>query len=72
MGFGGPSPPPVPMPPPSAHPPVLGSATSALAAQNAKQRAAGAEGMGFDDTIATSPEGVKEKPNTQRATLLGQ
>lgn len=59
------------MPPPAAHPPVLGSTQTALAGQAAKQRAAAAEGMGEDNTVATSPQGLKA-PDTAKATLLGQ
>lgn len=72
MGFGsGPKPPSVAMPPPAAHPPVLGSSStnSALSSQKAQAAAAIAtEG----DTIATSPQGLKSKPKTANATLLGQ
>lgn len=56
--------------PPAAHPAVLGSATSALAGQNAKAAAGAAEGQGFDNTIQTTPKGL-EAPSTAKATLLG-
>lgn len=71
--FGGkPREPGVPMPPPAAHPPTLGSSQVALAGLQAKQKAAAAEGEGFDNTVGTSPGGLKEQPTTQKATLLGQ
>lgn len=73
MGFPSPpKPPSIPMPPPAAHPPSLGSSQEALTNIDARKRAASAAGMGFDNTIATSPEGVTTKPTTARATLLGQ
>lgn len=66
-----PSPGRVPMPPPAAHPQTLGSSAVAMAgAQNAAQ-AAKAEGMGFDNTVLTSPEGVRDRTQTAKATLLG-
>lgn len=69
MGMPKPSPPNIPMPPPSAHPPTLGSSTvnAALATQKA---GAAAEIMG--GTEKTSPQGLKTKPSTAQATLLGQ
>lgn len=73
MGFGsGPSAPPLQQPPPAAHPPTLGSAFTAIATQASNNAAKAAEGMGFDDTIKTSPQGDTTKPNTAPVTLLGQ
>ena len=73
MGFGkGPTPPPIALPPAAAHPPTLGSAFSAIATQASNNAAKAAEGMGFDNTIKTSPQGDTSKPNTAPATLLGQ
>lgn len=66
-----PSPPSIAMPPPAAHPPTLGSANVALAGAAAKMRAAAAEGAGFDNTVATSPQGLSKPANTAPATLLG-
>lgn len=73
MGFGETKPnvPQIGMPPPAAHPPILGSTQTALAGEAAKQKAAAAEGAGFDDTIATGPQGLKA-PATAKTTLLGQ
>lgn len=71
--FGGkPREPGVPMPPPAAHPPTLGSSQVALSGLEAGKKAAAAEGAGFDDTLETSGQGLKETPTTQKATLLGQ
>lgn len=70
MGFGGPKPTAPPIPPPAAHPAVLGSAQTALAGSQTKQSGAAAEGMGFGNTIQTSPEGLKA-PQTAKSTLLG-
>lgn len=73
MGFGGgPKAPSLTMPPPSAHPPTLGSAQVTEAAGIAKQKAAAAEGLGEDNTVATSPQGLQGKASTAPATLLGQ
>lgn len=71
MGFTSPSPPHLTTPPPAAHPPTLGSQaalTGTIAGRNAKL----AEGMGADDTIKTSPQGLTEKPSTAPVTLLGR
>jgi hypothetical protein len=70
MGFMQPKPPAARMPPPAAHPPSLGSAATALEQEASKKRAAEAEGMGMDDTIKTSPQGLTA-PQTARTTLLG-
>ncbi len=59
-------------PPPMAHPPTLGSASVALTGLEARQRAAAEEGQGFDNTIQTSPQGVKTPTTKPPATLLGQ
>lgn len=67
---GNPTPPPLPLPPPLAHPSVLGSTQSA--AINQAQKAAAAQGSGSNNTVATSPQGLKEKATTANATLLGQ
>jgi len=69
--FSPPKPPAVQMPPPAAHPPTLGSANVVAAQQAAKQRAAAAEGMGMDDTIKTSPQGLKAPATTANTTMLG-
>lgn len=71
MGFGGPKAPAAPLqPPPAANPAVLGSAQTALAASNTKKAGAVAEGQGFDNTIETSPQGLKP-PQTAKTSLLG-
>jgi hypothetical protein len=57
-------------PPPAAHPAVLGSAQTALAAATTKKGGAVADGMGFNNTIQTSPQGLKP-PSTAKSTLLG-
>ncbi len=68
-----PAPPPVPLPPQAAHPPVLGSTLTSLSRNIQAQRAAAAAGQaGLDKTIATTSQGLKEKPQTAKATLLGQ
>jgi hypothetical protein len=66
-----PLPPMTGMPPPAAHPPILGSATidTTLKAQKAQ---AGAAVYTADDTIGTSPQGLKTQATTAKATLLGQ
>lgn len=71
LGGSTPSAPGIQMPPPAAHPPTLGSTQTALAGQTAKEKAAVAEGMGADNTIATGPQGTTTAPNTAKATLLG-
>lgn len=69
--FNPPKPTPPQMPPPAAHPAILGNQQIQLSQQQAAQRGKIAEGMGFDNTIQTSPEGLAT-PNTGKATLLGQ
>lgn len=63
--------PPIPVIPPAAHPPTLGSVNAIAGAANSgiKSKAIGA---GFDGTIGTSPQGLTEKESTAPATLLGQ
>lgn len=63
-----PKPPAIPTPPPAARPPSLG-ASVARAALNAQKVDAQAETFG--DTVATSPMGLKMKPQTAKSTLLG-
>lgn len=71
MGFLNPAPAAaLPAAPPSAAPPTLANAASSGAMQNARARAAGAMGSGFDSTIATSPQGDKSV-STAKGTLLG-
>jgi hypothetical protein len=70
MGFGTPHPPQVPLPPPAAHPPIMG-ANEALTTQENKEAAAASEGMGFGNTIKTSPQGLKTEATAAKATLLG-
>lgn len=70
MGFNSPKAPGVPMPPPSAHPPVLGSALSGN--DQIKDQGEAAEGLGADGTIKTSPQGLQTTPTLAKATLLGQ
>lgn len=65
-----PKPPSVQLPPPSAHVPTLGSASAQSAAARASSAATDAEGQGFDDTVKTSPQGLKP-PQTAKTTLLG-
>ena len=61
----------IPLPPPAAHPATLASTSIALAGQNAKTAGAAAEGIGSNDTIKTSPQGLVEPKSTAKATLLG-
>ena len=61
-----------PMPPPAAHPATLASTSVALAGTNAKAAGAAAEGIGSNDTIKTSPQGLVAPASTAKATLLGQ
>lgn len=61
-----------PMPPPAANPSTLGSTSVGAAGATTKAAAGASEGIGQDGTIVTSPEGLQEKANTSRATLLGQ
>lgn len=72
MGFGSAPPPSIRMPPPAAHPGTLASNSVATAGMNAKSAAAAAEGLGFGDTVKTSPEGLQQKAPTAPVTLLGQ
>lgn len=65
-----PSPQALPATPPAAAPPTLANAAASGAMQNARARAAGAMGSGFDSTIATSPQGGGN-PSTAKGTLLG-
>lgn len=58
------------MPPPSAHPAVLGS-TLATTIQ-ANQSNAGKKASNLGGTVATSPQGLSDKPATAPVTLLGQ
>lgn len=69
--FSGPKTPYVPLPPPAAHPPTMGSAQIALAGIQSRQRARAEEGAGFADTIKTSPQGVTQPATSAPATLLG-
>lgn len=69
MGIKTPSPPSLPMPPPTAHPSTLGSQAIAQAGLLQQQRAKQAQGKGFNNTIATSPEGAAP-PQTAK-TYLG-
>mgnify|MGYP001551982615 CR=1 FL=1 len=68
--FSKPSTPGITMPPPAAHPVVLGSSQTTAVGDQAKRAAAAAEGMGLDNTIKTSPQGL-QKPATATTTLLG-
>lgn len=72
MGFltGSPKIPAPPSVPPAAHPAVLGSAQTALASSATQKAGKAAEGMGFDNTIQTGPQGLKA-PAIAKATLLG-
>jgi hypothetical protein len=67
---GAPKPPNIPVPPPAAHPATLGSSMLALTGNNSKAGGAAAEGMGQNDTVQTSPQGLVN-PATAKATLLG-
>lgn len=64
-----PSPPQVPLPPPSAHPPTFGGSLEATSVNQTKKAAAVAEGLGMDNTVKTSPQGLK--PPSTAKTLLG-
>ena len=68
---GGPKPLGIPAAPPMAHPPILGSSEVQLAGIQARQKALAAEGEGFDNTIDTSPQGVKPAASKNSGTLLG-
>lgn len=70
--YSGPKAPSIPTPPPQAHPPTLGSQLVQATQQEQAKEAMAAEGMGFDNTVKTSPQGSKEAPSTAKATLLGQ
>lgn len=72
MGFGSPPPPSIRMPPLAAHPSTLADTSVAAAGSNARLAAGAAEGMGFGDTVKTSPQGVQAKATTAPVTLLGQ
>lgn len=74
MGFGGspPTPPPVQLPPPAAHPATLGSAMSEIVRQKSEQTARAAAGKGSGGTVQTGQQGLKMEPPTAKATLLGQ
>lgn len=67
MGFGGSSPaiPPLPLPPPAAHPPTLASVLSKPIKTDSGK-------MSADNTVATSPQGLKTPPPVAKTTLLGQ
>lgn len=67
---GAPKAPNIPVPPPAAHPATLGSSMVALSGNNVNEAGAAAEGMGMDNTIQTSPQGLT-KPATAKTTLLG-
>lgn len=70
MGMFNPTHPPnIPQPPPAAHPAILGSIQSSLMGNSKKGAGAEASGMGFDDTIKSSQQGLK--PPTTAKTLLG-
>lgn len=60
------------IPPPHAHPSTLGSVVSSALGTVGKQKAAAAEGLGMDNTVQTTQQGLKDKPDTAKATLLGQ
>lgn len=69
MGFGGGgsiAPPAIPLPPAAAHPATLASVVS----KPARKTDSGMTTA--DNTIATSPQGLKTKPSGAYATLLGQ
>lgn len=70
--FDPPKPANIPMPPPAAHPSTLGSASVGAAGADTAKAAKAADGKGMDGTVATSSAGVLDKPDTARATLLGQ
>ena len=74
--FGGstPSAPSIPVAPPAATPPILGSAISQTseATATARSRAAAAAGSTQGGTIGTSPGGLVEGATTAPAKLLGQ
>lgn len=61
----------LPLAPAASHPPGLGSSEITLAGIEARQRAAKAEGMGLDDTVKTSPEGLRQPSGKTQQTLLG-
>lgn len=72
MGFSAPPAPVVPPPaplPPAAHPATL--ATQAVAQIAAQSKSSAVGGLGYDGTLATGPQGLTEKPNEAKTTLLG-
>lgn len=71
MGFLIPKAPAQPVPPPMANPATFANPQIAQTGAASRQRAMAAAGMGFDQSIKTSPEGDFSKPNTARASLLG-
>lgn len=72
MGFGTPKVPAIPATPPAANPPTLANAGVQTAGATARQGAATAAGMGFADTIQTSPQGLKPTGDVATKSLLGQ
>lgn len=59
-----------PLPPPAAHPATLGSLSVQLAGDKSNKGAAAAEGLGANDTVKTTPQGL-EAPKTAKTSLLG-
>lgn len=55
--------------PEAAQVPVLGNTQAVYAGQRQKQAAIAAKGMGFSNTIRTSPEGTKETLSTSKQSL---
>lgn len=71
--FGGPKMPAAPAaPPPPPNPATLASSSGMAAADQTQARAASAAGSGFDNTILTSPQGLKTPATTAQKSLLGQ
>jgi len=62
-------PPPPPLPP--ASPPIYASAQQEMTGDAVRAAAASASGMGFADTLKTSPQGAPAAATGQK-TLLGQ
>ena len=74
FGASAPTAPSIPVPPPAAAPPILGSTLSATSgsAASARSRAAAAAGSTQSNTVGTSDQGLITPASTAPASLLGQ
>ena len=69
---GGSKPPAIPPTPPAANPPTEANANAQNAGATQRTNAAAAAGLGFSNTITTSPEGLVPTGNVAQKSLLGQ